>query len=393
MKNKDNKDDLIIGKVFFDKYTVVQKIGEGSFGKIFLGKDVKTNDKFAIKFELKKESSNLLKKEAYTMLDLKNSNLPKVYSYGTTNDYNILVMELLGDSLETCFNKCGKRISVKSACMLGIEMVNLCSFIHSKGFLHRDIKPDNYMFGRDKKKRRLYMIDFGLSKKYIDDNKKHLPIQHGKKLVGTARYASINTHKGVEQGRRDDLESIGYILIYLMKGVLPWQGLQIKQGEDHYLKIAQKKQEVKITDLCEGLPKQFAAYIDAVRKLKYEELPKYDYLISLFKVVLEHEYKITNIEYDYDWLNESKNLDDKKKSNISNDNKDKDHPDATNSKFNNSNIISMIMQNGNGHSKNSMRVSKNSAFSKKSITDDIGVGPNGLDDKEGIFELDADSFE
>lgn len=395
-KNKDDSSN-IVGKVFFDKYTVIQKIGEGSFGKIFLGKDIKTNDKFAIKFESKKESANLLKKEAYTMLELKHPNLPKVYSYGTTNDQNILVMELLGDSLETCFNRCGKKLSVKTACMIGIEMINLCSFIHSKGYLHRDIKPDNYMFGREKKMKKLYMIDFGLSKKYLDDNKRHLPIQHGKKLVGTARYASINTHKGTEQGRRDDLESIGYILIYLIKGILPWQGLHVKQGEDHYQKIAQKKQEVKLSELCDGLPKQFAAYLDSVRKLKYEETPKYDYLISLLKIVLENEYKMTTITYDYDWIG----LNVKETSKKENQNNEIQNDDENaNSKLNhNSTILSMIMQNnntgGNGsqnqNNKNSMKVSKNSANSNNH---DEGVkNQNFDDDKDKIFELDADSFE
>lgn len=398
MTNPEEVDD-IVGKLFFEKYTAVHHIGEGSFGKIYLGKDIKTNDKFAIKFESKKENNDLLKKEAYSMLDLKCVHLPKVYSYGSTNSYNILVMELLGDSLECCLNKSSRKISIKSTCMIGVEMVNILSFIHSKGFLHRDMKPDNFMFGRGSKVNKLYLIDFGLCKKYLDSNKNHLPIQTGKKLVGTARYASINTHKGIEQGRRDDLESIGYILIYLIKGILPWQGLNIKQGEDHYAKICQKKIEVKLTDLCNGLPKQFAAYIDYCRKLKYEETPNYDYLLSLFKSVLEEEYKIVNIAYDYEWLinNGNTNVNSNSGSNLfSNNNNLNDKNNKSKEKVekedipNTSHLLSRIMNKSMHVSKNSLHCSNKSE--RKTLKSPRNLNEINEENGNKIYELDAISF-
>lgn len=380
------KNDKILdieNQIFFEKYVAIRKIGEGSFGKIFTGKDIKTNDKFAIKFEIKREN-NLLKKEAYTMLELKSQGLPKVYSYGTNNDYNILVMELLGDSLENCFEKSNKRMSFKTVSILGIDMITLIKFVHTKGYLHRDIKPDNYMFGRESKNSRLYMIDFGLCKKYLDSDKKHVPIQQGKKLVGTARYASINTHRGLEQGRRDDLESIGYIMIYLIKGSLPWQGLNIKPGEDHYTKIYQKKMEVKTTELCSGLPKHFSDYIEYVRKLKYEETPNYEMLINLFKNFLKEEYKTVDIVRDYEWLNSVEpSSKENNKENVS-----LEKQDSQNLSRNNSNMLTMIMNK-------SMKVSKNSLSNNpdKNSKSREEYDNELIENRDKIFQLDEYSFE
>ena len=366
MENSDKLKD----EIFFDKYKVMYSIGQGSFGKVYIGKDIKTEDKFALKFEEKKDNNELLKKEAYTMLELKHNNLPKVYSFGATNKYNILVMELLGESLEKIHIKLDKKFSLKSVCLIGTEMLNIFNFIHSKGYLHRDLKPDNYMFGKGKKSNRLYMIDFGLSKKYIDSNNNHLPPSSGKKLVGTARYASINTHKGLEQGRRDDLESIGYILVYLFKGFLPWQGLKVNQNEDHYAKISLKKQEVKIADLCEGLPQQFVTYLNYCKKLKYEEQPDYKFLSDLFKEILCNNCGIMKIEYEYEWLSSSKDK--------------KEFKDEANNSTNNSNIISMIMNNKSINK--SMKVSKNSNHSNN-LKLDIEEG-----DPNREYKLDVYSF-
>ena len=163
-------------------------------------------------------------------------------TYGYNSQYNILIMELLGQSLENLFQKQKKQFSLKTACMLGIQMIDRIEYIHSRKILHRDMKPDNFVMGRNDKSHIVYLIDFGLSKKYWSSRQnKHIPYCTNKKLTGTARYASINALSGCEQGRRDDLESIGYIIMYFIRGSLPWQGLKINNKENRYKKICEKK--------------------------------------------------------------------------------------------------------------------------------------------------------
>lgn len=164
-------------------------------------------------------------------------------------------MEILGKSLEDLFNLCSRKYSLKTVCILGIEMMKKIQWVHEKNHIHRDIKPDNFMMGIGPNEDKLYAIDFGLAKKYRSStNKGHIPFKTNKNITGTARYCSINTHKGYEQSRRDDLESIGYVLIYFLKGSLPWQGLKCKQGEDHYEKIHEKKRATPTSELCKDIP-------------------------------------------------------------------------------------------------------------------------------------------
>jgi serine/threonine protein kinase len=189
--------------------------------------------------------------------------------YGQEGDYNVMAMELLGPSLEDLFNFCHRKFSLKTVLMIAIQTITRIEYLHSRSFIHRDIKPDNFLMGLGKHSETIYLIDFGLSKRYRDPKTHvHIPYREGKNLTGTARYASINTHLGLEQSRRDDLESLGYVLMYFNRGSLPWQGLKAATKKQKYQKISDKKANTPIEVLCKGFPAEFAIYLNYCRSLK-----------------------------------------------------------------------------------------------------------------------------
>ena len=221
-------------------------------------------------------------------------------SYGNNSEWNVLIMELLGQSLENLFQAQNRSFSIKTACMLGIQMIDRIEYIHSRKIIHRDIKPDNFVMGRGLKSHIVYILDFGLSKKYWSSSHKcHIPFCRGKKLTGTARYASINALSGCEQSRRDDLESIGYIIMYFIRGSLPWQGLKINKKDDRYKKICEKKKETSSKDLCSGFPNEFENFVHYTRNLQFTEVPNYNYLRSLLKTVIKKSGFINDFYYDW----------------------------------------------------------------------------------------------
>jgi serine/threonine protein kinase len=195
-----------------------------------------------------------------------------------------MVMEILGKSLEDNVQACKGKLKVQSTVLIAEQVLQRIEFLHSKGFVHRDIKPENFMFGVHDKIHHVYIIDFGLSKMYWDKTREaHCQMKQKLSLTGTARYASINAHKGIEQSRRDDLEAIGHMFLYFLRGALPWSGLDAKTQEEKYRKICEKKESTKLPDLCDGFPNQFEQYLSYARNLGFTERPDYKMLYQLLK--------------------------------------------------------------------------------------------------------------
>ncbi|KAL9247278.1 hypothetical protein vseg_020725 [Gypsophila vaccaria] len=284
-----------------NKFRLGRKIGSGSFGEIYLGTNVQTNEDVAIKLEnVKTKHPQLLYESKLYKILQGGTGIPNVRWFGVEGDYNVLVIDLLGPSLEDLFNFCSRKFSLKTVLMLADQMINRVEFVHSKSFLHRDIKPDNFLMGLGRRANQVYMIDFGLAKKYRDSTThQHIPYRENKNLTGTARYASMNTHLGIEQSRRDDLESLGYVLMYFLRGSLPWQGLKAGNKKQKYERISEKKVSTSIEALCRGYPTEFASYFHYCRSLRFDDKPDYAYLKRIFRDLFIRE----GFQFDYvfDW--------------------------------------------------------------------------------------------
>ncbi|CAG9330072.1 unnamed protein product [Blepharisma stoltei] len=283
------------------KYRVGRKIGSGSFGQIYLGANIQTNEEIAIKLEKNNTRHPQLQFESRIYRILQGGQgIPMIHWYGVEGDYNVLVMDLLGPSLEDLLKFCGQRFSVKTTLVLAEQIISRLEFMHEKNLIHRDVKPDNFLIGLRRNESQIYAIDFGLAKQYRDPRtNQHIPYKEGKSLTGTARYASIFTHMGIEQSRRDDLEGLGYVLMYFLRGSLPWQGLQGNNRKEKYRNIMDRKINTPVEVLCEGFPVEFVNFINYARALRFDERPDYGYLKRLFK----DEFMRQNYQQDFlfDW--------------------------------------------------------------------------------------------
>ncbi|KAG2054747.1 CK1/CK1/CK1-G protein kinase [Suillus hirtellus] len=291
-------------------YRVGKKIGEGSFGVIFEGTNLLNSTTVAIKFEPRKAEAPQLRDECRSYRILAGcTGIPQIYHFGQEGLHNILVIDLLGPSLEDLFDMCGRKFSIKTVCMAARQMLSRVQTIHDKNLIYRDIKPDNFLIGRPgtKAANLIHVVDFGMAKQYRDPKtKQHIPYRERKSLSGTARYMSINTHLGREQSRRDDLEALGHVFMYFLRGSLPWQGLKAATNKQKYEKIGEKKQTTPIKDLCEGYPEEFGIYLNYVRKLGFEETPDYDFLRDLFSKVMKNNNDLDDGIFDWNLLNGGK---------------------------------------------------------------------------------------
>jgi casein kinase 1 len=283
-------------------YSLRGRIGAGSFGEIYSAESTRTHVRVAVKLESCRSRAPQLSYESKLyMMFSGGPGIPKLHWYGTEGTHNVMVMDLLGKSLEGLFLECGHRFSVKTVLMLADQMLSCVEYIHNKNFIHRDIKPDNFLIGLGNASNQVFIIDFGLAKKYRDlHTRAHIPYVQGKSLTGTARYASVGALRGAEQSRRDDLESLGFVWLYLLRGSLPWMGLTGRDRKQKYERICDVKSRTTFEDLCHGFPVEFVHYFRAVRNLRFSEKPNYAGLRAMFRALFIREGYL--YDYKYDWV-------------------------------------------------------------------------------------------
>ena len=301
MKDKENE---LLNKIIFKKFKIIKLQEKGNFSKVYLGKDIKNNKLVALKIQEKAQVLGNLEKEAYYLFQLKGIGIPKIISFGHYDKYNILVEELLGKSLEQLFKENKdkpKTQRLKDMLMVGIQIIDRLKFIHSKYILHLDIKPSNFLVGNPDTSI-IYIIDFGFAKKYRSSRTgKHINFSKSRYFSGNLKYSSVNTMKGIEPSRRDDLESLGYMLIYLYKGELPWDIVTEKNRIGFVKKLYDLKKKASVETICKDLPIGMKLFMEYVKALKFEEQPNYDYLTKLLENILQKINKVNDLNFS--WIN------------------------------------------------------------------------------------------
>jgi serine/threonine protein kinase len=292
------------------RYKLCEKIGAGTFGEVYSAEDLHTHEFVAVKLESSTRPFSQLALESNIYSILSDCvNIPKAHFYGEDRKYHLLVMDLLGSSLDSLFTSCHRHFSLKTVLMIADQMLTALETVHNRHFVHCDVKPANFVF--DRAGRQLFLIDFGLSRRYRDPiTLEHIPYSDGQSLIGTTRYASLRVMYGVEPTRRDDLESLGYALCYFLRGNLPWMGIKMPTIEMKQARIRSLKKRITAKELCAGLPSEFQWFMESVRKLKFAERPGYaEYRARFRELFLTSEFVF---DYRFDWAIANKRANQKK---------------------------------------------------------------------------------
>ncbi|KAJ3435825.1 casein kinase i-like protein [Anaeramoeba flamelloides] len=349
LKNGLEQNDFFLPSEFLNKdllvdnqYRVEKEIGSGSFGKIHICSKISNGEIYAVKFETESQEGQLNYEYKLYQIFKGQPGFPNVYHFGLRDFEHFMIMDYLGPNLESLFKYCDRKFSLKTVLMIADQVLCLIEKVHSKSFVYRDIKPENFVIGRKNQKNQIFIIDFGLAKLYRNFwTQKLNKYRNNRELVGTVRYSSINTHLGIEQSRRDDLESIGYMLVYFLKGKLPWQGFKASNNKERNEKICDKKVLTPLRVLCEDLPAEFIHYLDYCKNLSFDDTPNYSFLRSKFRNLFLKKGYIYDFEYDWkvkhekEWKNQTGILD--KNSNKSDQNKNNRNNINNNNGNNNSN--------------------------------------------------------
>ncbi|CAD8170774.1 unnamed protein product [Paramecium pentaurelia] len=287
-------------KLINNTYIIKKRISSGSFGVVYLGQDINTRNFVAIKVDKEKKEESSLKREAEILRRLQHlKHIPKLYWSGKEGDSTYLVIQYLGRDL-THYIRTYKKFSLKCVLNIAEQMIIILESLHKHNVIHRDIKPENILVGKEDEENQLFIVDFGISKFYKEQNELHISYKEKQPFIGTTRYASSNAHKGLSLSRRDDMESLCYMLIYLIKGQLPWQNIQFTSEDDKINQVGQLKMNIDSNELCQGLPIEFTRYLDYVKGLQFKSEPNYKYCLSLFrKISNEHKYLSRNLIFDW----------------------------------------------------------------------------------------------
>lgn len=283
------------------KFRLVGRLGSGSFGAVYVGANISTGEKVAIKIESLRCKHPQLLYEAKLCKNLSGGvGIPNVHWYGIEGDFNVMVIDLLGPTLHDLHQSCDNKFSLNTVLKLADQMMNRVEYLHAKNLIHRDIKPHNFCIGLGRSANLVHVIDFGLAKKYRDSKTlQHIPYREHRPLTGTAIFASVNAHVGIEQSRRDDLESVGYVLVHFVTGTLPWQDLQGSTRHEKLERIMDKKISTPVEALCKNLPGEFMTYMNYCRSLRFEDRPDYAYLRGLLRDLFSNgSYQH---DFAYDW--------------------------------------------------------------------------------------------
>ncbi|KAG9223395.1 hypothetical protein CCMSSC00406_0007582 [Pleurotus cornucopiae] len=285
-----------------DNYQCTFLLGSGSFAYVWNGVHLHTGAGVALKFEVIDPSvPSSLPYEAAVYAQLKGvEGIPRIHWFGQDKNANVLVMDKLGLNLEHLRRFCRGQFGLKTILMLGEQMLSTIELVHARGVIVRDIKPENFAMGYLEDYQRLFLFDMGLSKLYLDPSTgEHMPFREGRGGIGTPRYASSNVHFGLEPSRRDDVEAIGMLLLYLFRGRLPWQGICAPDISAKLRRIGEMKRGEHFRELVAHSPACFAPFFAHCRALEFEEKPDY----GLLRKLLGEEMEAGGWEYDwkYDW--------------------------------------------------------------------------------------------